>query len=142
MSEETNPDEEERLTEVEKVTLDSYYKMFQYSSEQFDKMILFIASGGLGISVTFIDKIICLKCASYKWLLYTSWSVFSITILIFLLAQYLSIKAARKAILDFYDDEKNKTNIANTLVKSFNIIMMVLVAIALACFFIFIIINL
>lgn len=67
----------------------------RYSNEQFDKNILFISSGGLGISFAFIKDVIPdLNLASCKGLLLCSWYFFGFVILTSLVAQFVSARAA------------------------------------------------
>lgn len=46
------------------------------SSAQFDKQILFLSSGALGLSFAFIKDIVKLNESNHKWLLVLSWAYF------------------------------------------------------------------
>lgn len=79
--------------------LDKLYQALHYSNEQFDKNVLFIASGALGISFAFVEKIVPnLKNACGKCLLISSWYFFAGVIFISLVAHFFSILALRWAI--------------------------------------------
>jgi len=104
-------------------------KAYFESSVQFDKQILFIASGALGISFTFINDIIDLTCASWKTLLLISWILFSFVILFSLLSHYFSKQAINfkmKNIDKENDKESDKQNsrvvVLNKLMIAFNIL--------------------
>jgi hypothetical protein len=69
-------------------------EILKYSIEQFDKSVIYIASGSLAISFAFIKDIVTdFKCADSKWLLITSWIVFSSVIFISLIAHWISYMA-------------------------------------------------
>jgi len=60
------------MIEDDKPYYEQLSKAYFESSVQFDKQILFIASGALGISFTFINDIVDLNCANWKALLFIS----------------------------------------------------------------------
>lgn len=67
----------------------------KYSTEQFDKNILFIASGALGISFAFIKDIIPdLSKAVDKDLLVGSWFIFASVIFISLVTHFVAMQAS------------------------------------------------
>jgi hypothetical protein len=116
------------------------YKGFAYSSEQFDKAMLYVSAGALGVSITFIEKIVPLDKAHNKWLLLLSWILEVVTILLFTLNHYLSFKAFNNEIVQLYvEKKKQKTN--DRLVKWLNLAMIVSLPLGLISFIIFIFIN-
>lgn len=84
------------------------YQALSYGNEQFDKNVLFIASGALGISFGFIEKVVPnLACAENKNFLIDSWYCFAGVIFISLVAHFISILANRWAIVnDSIEDAK------------------------------------
>ena len=104
------------------------YQALKYSNEQFDKNVLFIASGALGISFAFIEKVIPdLKHAVDSCFLISSWYFFAGVIFISLVAHFISIMANRWAI-NHDTDEKNyshKRSIWNTIIRALNILMII-----------------
>jgi hypothetical protein len=85
--------------EEDKLYLEQKYAALNYSNSQFDKNVLFIASGALGISFAFIEKIIPnLKVAVCSKLLILSWYFFAGVIFISLVAHFISVLAQRWAI--------------------------------------------
>lgn len=77
---------------------DEFYKALNYSTSEFDKSIVFIASGALGISMAFIDKIVPLETAINKEWLIGAWGLFGITILLNMITHFISQLANRWAI--------------------------------------------
>jgi hypothetical protein len=102
------------------------YQALRYSNEQFDKNVLFIASGALGISFAFIEKVVPdLQNASHSHFLIISWSFFAGVIFISLVAHFISIWANRWAI----EHNKNDNNYDkvcrkwNRVIRGINILM-------------------
>ncbi len=104
------------------------YDALKYSNEQFDKNVLFIASGALGISFAFIDKVIPdLANAVKTKLLIGSWYLFAGVIFISLVAHFISILANRWAIAH-NDEEPNYRkccNRWNLTLRTINIVMII-----------------
>ena len=71
-------------------------------SRSFDKAILTLAAGALGLSITFVDKIAPLPQAATLWLLVTSWISFGFSIIItlssFITSQWACVR--QREILD------------------------------------------
>lgn len=67
------------------------YESARYSVEQFDKHILFIASGAIAASFAFVTDIVKdFDTAGVKWALVTSWYLFALVIFISLLGHFIS----------------------------------------------------
>ena len=105
------------------------YQALSYGNEQFDKNVLFIASGALGISFGFIEKVVPnLDAAQNKNLLIDSWYCFAGVIFLSLLAHFVSVMANRWAIVhdDMEDTNYNKISRRwNYAIRSSNILMIV-----------------
>lgn len=71
------------------------YKALYYSSEQFDKNVLLIASGALGISFAFIENLVDLNKAISKNILIHSWYWFAGVIFISLVSHFVSSLSIR-----------------------------------------------
>jgi len=99
------------MNKDDKAYYEQLSKAYFESSVQFDKQILFIASGALGISFTFINDIVDLDCASWKPLLFTSWMLFSLVILFSLLSHYFSKQAINFKMqnIGYENDNESKT---------------------------------
>jgi hypothetical protein len=116
--------EEKRVTEALR-TID---EINTYSASQFDKNILYIASGSLGVSFAFIKDIIpSLEKAISKHYLIASWIIFSAIIFLSLISHYLSIQATNSLRKDYKclaDTKRYNKKIKpwNFAIKTINII--------------------
>ncbi len=90
----------------------------KYSTEQFDKNILFIASGALGVSFAFIKDIVPdLGKAHCKNYLIISWVIFAGVIFVSLLTHFIAMLANRWAI----KNNKLDDDIFNNKIENWNI---------------------
>jgi hypothetical protein len=119
--------------------LEILYKGYNYSSEQFDKAILFVSSGSLVLSTTFIEKIVPLNTSICKeWLLF-SWILEAITIILFTVNHYISMIAFNKSIKNV--NESTVINLHAKAVTKINITSIVTLLGGLISLIIFIYIN-
>lgn len=118
---------------MEDTHLKEKYAALKYSYEQFDKNVLLIASGALGISFSFIEKLVVLKTATSKWLLIFSWVVFGVVIFLSLLIHFISIRSITWAIEHEADtdDFHKKQAKRNKLIRIGNISMMALLLVGM-----------
>lgn len=93
------------------------------SSSQFDRQVLFIASGALGISLAFIKDIVKLDVSTNKVLLMLSWIFFGAVILICILSHYTSLKANNLKIENLYQKKDKVSKLFDWWTKAFNIFM-------------------
>lgn len=100
-----------------------------YSIEQFDKNIVFIASGALGVSFAFIKDIVPdLTQAHCQDLLVGSWYTFAIVIFICLTCHFVSILGHRWAVDNAHlNDKKFNAGVKswNRWIRGINIVMIV-----------------
>jgi hypothetical protein len=103
------------------------YQALSYGNVQFDKNVLFIASGALGIFFGFIEKVIPnLALAQKKCFLIDSWYCFARVIFLSLVAHFISVMANRWAIVNDNAIAPKYNRISkrwNLLIRSFNILM-------------------
>jgi hypothetical protein len=107
--------------------IEALYKALSYSGEQFDKSVLFIASGALGISFAFIDKLIPdLKNATSKDCLFNAWYCFVGVIFISLVSHFISTLSMRWSIKHYEEDgwSEGMSN-WNRSIRILNFIMMI-----------------
>lgn len=110
----------------EKKYIEELYSALDYSSQQFDKNVLFIASGSLGISFAFIEKIVPnLETALSKSLLFCSWYCFAIVIFISLINHFISIGALRWRIKNLNEDKESQEQNWNIAINIINVMMMI-----------------
>lgn len=117
------------------------------SEDDFEKYITFIASGGLGLTLTFIDKIVSVKESICKWTLIVGWFCLAMTLFVNLLSHYLASKHNSKTIQEIDDDlpyEDLVTNIdkRNGLVSKLNLLTIFSLGIGIVFILIFVTINL
>lgn len=101
------------------------YELYKTSGIQFDKNVLFMASGALGLSMSFISDIIDLQHACYKWMLGSAWLIMTIVILISLLSYYLSMKGIKEVLEDRELDMNRRAKTYNKVVMYLNFSMLV-----------------
>jgi hypothetical protein len=118
--------------------LEQLYKGFSYRNEQFDKAILFVSSGSLALSISFIEKIVPLATSHCKILLFLSWVFEAITIILFTINHYLSMRSFNHEIKKFYKESHNKKAIT---VQNINVASIITLLAGLFCLIIFIFIN-
>lgn len=110
--------------------LDNLYKAYNYCVEQFDKYVLYISSGALGVSFSFIEKIVPLATAKYKYILIASWYILGAVILFALFTHYLSFRYIDKYIKSYNaDDDQTVEKLRiqfNKWLRFFNVILIVL----------------
>ena len=117
----------------------------KYSIEQFDKSVLFIASGALGISFSFIDKFVPdFSKAQDTDKLFNAWYIFGSVIFLFLSNHFISMLANTWAVKnDNLSDEEFNNKIAgwNWSIRVINAVMVVLLLIGVICLIQFVELN-
>lgn len=129
------------MAEDKNTYLEQLNKAYIESSSQFDKQVLFIASGALGISLAFIKDIVKLDVATNKPLLLLSWISFGAVILICILSHYTSLKAINFKIENIHQKTDITSKRFDFFTKLFNILMILLLAAGLVLLNVFIGIN-
>lgn len=119
------------MEESDKTYYEQLSKAFFESSIQFDKQILFISSGALGLSFTFIQDIVDLETADNKWLLITAWILFIAVIFLSLISHYISIQAINKRIENIEKVNDSNSEALNKIVKFLNRIMILFIMLGL-----------
>ncbi len=126
----------------DKITyLEQLNKAYIQSSSQFDKQVLFIASGALGVSLAFIKDVVKLEGATNKPLLLLAWISFGTVILICILSHYTSLKAINFKIEHIHQKTDKTSKRFDFFTKLFNILMIVFLAGGLILLNVFIAIN-
>jgi hypothetical protein len=129
------------MSTIDKEYLEQLNKAYLVSSSQFDKQILVIASGALGISFAFIKDIVKISVAECNWLIITSWSLFSLLILMSIISHYTSMKAINIRIRNLENNNDKVSEIFNKLTKILNVLMLVFLFLGLGFLIVFIGIN-
>jgi hypothetical protein len=83
-------------------------KIKEKSEDDFEKQLIFIASGALGISFAFLEKLVNLSKSIYLWTLAVAWVCLALALCVNLWSHYLSKNLAEKSIddQDDYHDRK------------------------------------
>lgn len=129
------------MKEEDKEYLDLLNKAYFESSSQFDRQLLFVASGALGTSLAFIKDIVTLSKATNKELLIVSWISFGLVILINVISHYTSLKAINNRIKNLHKPSDKISKRYDSFTKYFNALMIIFLALGLLLLNIFIAIN-
>lgn len=108
-------------------------KIVENQNDKFDQTIIYISSGAFTITAFLIDKIVPLGKAISKKFLIGALSVFAITVVLALLAHFISTKANLWALENYESIEENKFstirkryNCAIDLINYLNIFLLIL----------------
>jgi hypothetical protein len=113
-------------------------KMRDYAQEEFDKLIVYLSSGGLVLTVGFVKDLVFLSEAGWKTLLILSWSGFIISLILILLSHRSAIKSSTLEL----DGKENESDEQDQKTERLNLISFVALIIAVIVFVLFISINL
>ena len=116
------------------------------SDDHFEKYITIIASGALGLTITFIDKISPLENAICIWIISIGWFLLTTTLFINLLSHYIASKNNTKAVQGIddekeYDEIVSGINSRNKKMNRLNLASIYTLAIGLFCILIYTSIN-
>ena len=90
------------------------------SQDQYDKTVIMLSTGALGISFAFLKDIVQLDTAVETWLLLSAWVCWALSATSVLLSFYSSKFALRKAIEDLDNDrESDNSNDRWTTILNF-----------------------
>lgn len=110
--------QDEELKEIKNNYISELYKDFRYGIEKFDSQALYLSSGALAISLTFLKDIVPIKEAKFLLLYYIALILFGLTILVGFLAHYISAQLIMKRIKEV---EKNNYTVKDSgLITWFN----------------------
>lgn len=129
------------MTEDDKEYWNQLFETYKESATLFEKKLLYITSGALGISITFLSDIVDLNKACFFYLLILAWSIFTIVILISLISHYCSMKSLNHEMKYFLKGKKPK-NKYEIWVKRMNISMIIGLPLGLVFLILFLSINL
>ena len=81
-------------------------KIKEKSEDDFEKQLIFIASGALGISFVFLEKLVNLSKSIHLWTLTVAWVCLALSLCVNLWSHYLTKNLADKSI-DDQDDHRD-----------------------------------
>lgn len=132
-------DNNQNIEDVNREYIKDLYIDFRYSIEKFDTQIIYLSSGALAISLTFMESIVPIKEAVCLILHYSAIILFGFTILIGFIAHYISSKQIMKRMKQI---EQNNFNVQNNPWMSFiNKTIIVTLTLGISLLIIFTIIN-
>ena len=73
----------------------------QKIAESFDKTVLALSGGALGVSIAFVKDIVGKPSVQHAWSLYTAWGCWLLSVSLLLVALYLATLAYQQAVIDF-----------------------------------------
>ncbi|MDL5511969.1 hypothetical protein QSE00_09110 [Arenibacter sp. M-2] len=116
------------------------------SDDDFEKYITFIASGALGLTITFIDKINPINESIAIWVIATGWVLLALTLFINLLSHFLSSKFNEKTVQDIddeieYDVLIKRIDSRNKIISYLNLLSIILLGLGIISILIYTIIN-
>ncbi|MBL7473093.1 hypothetical protein [Robertkochia sediminum] len=117
------------------------------SDDDFEKYITFIASGGLGLTLSFVGNIVPLSEAISIWAILLGWFLLAFTLFVNLVSHYLSGSFSYKTIQDI-DDVKSFDIIMenidnrNKIISCLNLISIILLGLGILMILIFVSLNL
>ncbi|GAA3555895.1 hypothetical protein [Snuella lapsa] len=116
------------------------------SDDDFEKYITFIASGALGLTITFIDKISPLEESIVIWVIALGWVLLAFTLFINLLSHFLSSKYNEQTIQDIddeieYDNLINRIDNRNRIISQLNLSSIILLGLGIISILIYTIVN-
>ena len=73
----------------------------QKTAESFDKTILALSGGALGVSIAFVKDIVHKPSVVYAWSLYAAWGCWLLSVSLLLVALYFATLTYQQAVKDF-----------------------------------------
>ena len=105
-----------------------------YAAEQFDKLIVYISSGGLVLTIGFVKDIVKITDDTNTGLLKSCWIAFTLALMLNLISQWTSVKTMDKQL----DEEEKSANTWNTVTDRLNILSALVLIAAILLFIIFV----
>ncbi|MCV9934440.1 hypothetical protein OIU80_19340 [Flavobacterium sp. LS1R47] len=121
------------------------YETKSKSQDDFEKYINLIASGGLGLTIAFFDKIVQIDIAIYLFIIVLGWFLLALTLLLNLISHFKSVKYNELTILEINDKEYEKVFInvekRNRIINRLNGISLISLITGVLLIIIFVTIN-
>ncbi|MEH6659683.1 hypothetical protein [Leeuwenhoekiella marinoflava] len=116
------------------------------SDDDFEKYITFIASGALGLTITFIEKISPLETAVVIWVIALGWFLLALTLFLNLLSHFLSSKYNEQTVEEIdeeieYNRLIERIDCRNMIISRLNLASIILLGLGIVSILIFTTIN-
>ncbi|MEP7171475.1 MAG: hypothetical protein ABI855_19045 [Bacteroidota bacterium] len=124
--------------------LDQLYKSHESSTTTLDKNMLYVASGALGLSLTYIKQIIDITNIKLFWLLCGSWILLTMAILFSLLMHKSSLKYIDFLIKNVYqniDEKELEEKVKRNKAEFMNTVALLSLISGIALLLLFVLIN-
>lgn len=123
-----------KISFADKDYLKILYETRKYAGEQYDKLIVYLSSGALVLTVGFIENVVDLSKINDLFLLYSSWICFSTSLIIILISHRTSLLS-----IDLEIKGKKKTSDRwNAVTDILNWLSMIALVIGIVSFIIFV----
>ena len=137
---------EQNLIEKEWVNFSkSVYEIKSKSQDDFEKYINLIASGGLGLTIAFFDKIVIIDIAISLWIIVFGWFLLALTLLTNLISHFLSVRFSGLTISEINNKQYDVifTNVVkrNKIINTLNLVSLVSLITGVTSIIIFVTIN-
>lgn len=132
---------------------DSIQRMIEKSGDDFERNLTYISAGSLGLSLTFIEKIVKIEDSNYRLCLILGWIFLALTLFVNLISHLISRNLGEKSNEDLdkiivgsedYEskmDMINKIKRRNKLINWINYATMALLIVGISLIIIFISLN-
>jgi len=111
------------------------------SQDDFEKQLSFISAGALGLSMLFIEKIVPLKTAGYKWLLISGWICLVLTLFGNLVSHFLSAQYNHKTLIEYQEGHETRHSERTKWITWLNIGTILMLVLGILSILIFLAIN-
>ena len=128
---------EENEEKENKELLDELKMIRQYSEQTFDKQLVYIAGGGLILTLGFVKDVVDLSKSSSNWLLFLTWILLTLALTLNL----FSHRSAKTAVDHYIKDNTTKGVFWNNVTDKLGIASAVSLFLGITSFIIFIILN-
>ena len=123
-----------KISFADKDYLKILYETRKYAGKQYDKLIVYLSSGALVLTVGFIENVVDLSKINDLFLLYSSWICFSTSLIIILISHRTSLLS-----IDLEIKGKKKTSDRwNAVTDILNWLSMIALVIGIVSFIIFV----
>ena len=131
--------------EEAKEYLSMLYKARDYGEEQYDKLIVYISSGALVLTVGLVKEIVDLNKTKYPFLLYFSWICFAFSLISILLSHKTCLITMNHAIKEEKekkkDDKSRKSKGWNRFTSGLNLVALLSLMFGIILFVVFLVLE-
>jgi len=118
--------------QLEDKRFDFNLKIRDYAGREFDRLIVFLSSGGLALTISYMEIFKADQDNAFKNLIFTSWILLFSALVLILVSQLTSMKSIDKEvegnenISDYYNIATNWLNVSSFLALIFGVFTFIL----------------